>query len=406
MRVDFSPPDLIEAESQAVAEVLRSGWITTGPKTKEFEHKLSTYMNTPRVACLQSQTIAAELTLRILGIGPEDEVIIPAYTYTASASIIDHVQAKMVMIDSQLDSVEMDYDQLERAITNKTKVIIPVDLGGVICDYDRIYQIVESKRHLFEPKNEIQAQFGRIIVMSDAAHSIGAKLQTKNPLKMNVGQLADFSCISFHAVKNLTTAEGGCVTWKKNDNIDDEWLYKQYMLYSLHGQSKEAFQKFTAGSWEYDIEFLGYKANMTDIMASIGLVQLSRYEDLLKRRHEIVAMYEDGLSDLDLSIRPLVTTKQISSAHLFMIRLNHFTEQMRNQFIVEMANREVACNVHYKPLPMLSAYKKLGFKIEDYPNAFHLYENEVSLPLHTRLSNPMVYQVIETVKDSLKVVHA
>ena len=354
-------------------------------------------MGTPKVVCLQSQTIAAELTLRVLGIGPGDEVIVPAYTYTASASIVDHVGAKLILIDSQPNSLEMDYDALASAITERTKAIIPVDLGGVICDYERIFEIVESKRKLFKPKSSLQQVFGRVIVISDAAHALGSKR-----LGIPAGQWADFSNFSFHAVKNLTTAEGGCTTWKAHPDLDDEELYRQYMLFSLHGQSKDALAKTQKGAWEYDIVMPGYKGNMTDIMAAIGLVQLERYPQMLIKRQHIAELYNRAFAELPLQIRPLSGADFESCHHLYMIRLSQQCEAVRNQFIVKMAEKGVACNVHYKPLPMFTAYKQLGFKISDFPNAFSLYQNEVTLPLHTCLTEEMVDHVIQSVVETCR----
>lgn len=393
MRVDFSPPDVTEREIQAVAEALRSGWITTGPRTKAFERRLTAAMQSERTVCLQSQTISSELCLRALGIGPGDEVIVPAYTYTASASIVDHVGARLVMIDSQPDSVEMDYERLAAAVTTRTKAVIPVDVGGVICDYTRIFEALDSRRHLFQPSNDLQAVFGRPVVIADAAHSFGA---VRGDLP--TGCWADFSSVSFHAVKNLTTAEGGCLTWRRRAGLDSEALYRQFMLLSLHGQSKDALAKTKLGAWEYDIVLPGYKANMTDIMAAIGLVQLERYPELIGRRFEIARSYDAAFADLPLTLRPLSGAGFRSAAHLYFIRLNGCSEAERNIFIEKMAERDVACNVHYKPLPMFTAYRNLGFDIADYPNAFALYENEVTLPLHTRLSDAMVQYVADSVR--------
>lgn len=397
MNISFSPPDITELEIEAVADAMRSGWITTGPRTKELEIRLAGYFGVPRTVCLNSQTICAEMTLRVLGIGPGDEVIVPAYTYTASASIIKHVGARIIMVDSQKDTYEMDYDLLEAAITPRTKAIIPVDLGGVVCDYDRMFDIVESKRSLFQPGNSLQRAFGRVMIVADTAHALGASRGD-----LQAGAIADFSNFSFHAVKNLTTAEGGCVAWKENPNIDDDELYKKYMLYSLHGQSKDALAKTKMGDWEYDIRIPGYKGNMTDIMAAIGLAQLERYPELLDRRAEIVRRYDEGFADLPLYSRPHQTADYSGSRHLYMIHLQGLDETARNEFIIKMGELGVACNVHYKPLPMFSAYKNMGFDMADYPNAFQLYKNEVTLPLHTLLTDEQVEYVISSVRKVLE----
>ncbi len=397
MQIPFSPPDIGEAEIQAVAEAMRSGWITTGPRTKEFEKRLAAYLGTPQTVCLQSQTIASELCLRLLGVGPGDEVIAPAYTYTASASIVDHVGAKLVLVDSQPDSPQMDIQLLAAAITTKTKVIIPVDLAGIPCNYEEIYRVVEEKRPLFQPKNDLQSAFGRIVVLADTAHALGATAAGKM-----VGQLADFSSFSFHAVKNLTTAEGGCLTWKANPALDDEDLYRQFMLLSLHGQSKDALAKTRPGAWEYDIVLPGYKANMTDIMASIGLVQLDRYPDLLARRFELIKRYKEGLAGLPLVLPQMSGADWQSSGHLYMIRLQGANEDQRNRFIELLAEKGVAANVHYKPLPMFTAYRRMGFDIKDFPRAFALYQNEVTLPLHTSLTDEMADYVVQSVRAALE----
>lgn len=397
MKISFSPPDIGEREIAAAAEAMRSGWITTGPRTKELEKRLMAFTGAAGTVCLNSQTIAAELTLRVLGIGPGDEVIVPAYTYTASASIIDHVGARIVMVDSQPDNYEMDYDSVAAAITERTKAIIPVDLGGVVCDYERLFAVVEEKKHLFQPASPLQEIFGRIIVIADTAHALGAKHHDKP-----AGSIADFSNFSFHAVKNLTTAEGGCVCWKAHPGIDNELLYKQYMLYSLHGQSKDALAKTKPGAWEYDIVLPGYKANMTDIMAAIGHVQLDRYPGLLERRKEIIARYDAAFQNLPLTMRPHYTDAYQSSGHLYMIHLDGHAGEGRNSFIEKMAKRGIACNVHYKPLPMFTAYRNLGFDIKDYPRAFALYNNEVTLPLHTLLTDDEADYIIESVKAVLE----
>lgn len=394
--IPFSPPDITELEINEVIDALKSGWITTGGRTKLFEEKLSEYMGTKRTVALSSQTTAAEMTLRILGIGVGDEVIVPAYTYTASASVIHHVGAKIVMVDVSPETFELDYDALEQVITEHTKVIIPVDLGGRMCDYERLQEIVERKRSLFCAKNELQKKYGRIVIMADSAHGFGAMRQGKYS-----GQWADFTTFSFHAVKNLTTGEGGAVTWKSFDGLDDDWLYQQYMLMSLHGQSKDAFHKNQLGNWEYDIVYPAFKCNMTDIQAAIGLKQLERYDLILQRRKDIIMRYDEAL--LPYGIKRLVhfDEKVQSSGHLYLLRIPDLTEQQRNQMIVDLAERGIATNVHYKPLPMMTAYRQLGFSIEDYPNAYHQYCNEITLPLHTCLSDEDVDYVIQQVQAVL-----
>lgn len=396
MKVPFSPPDIGEAEIAEVVDTLRSGWITTGPKTKQFERELAEYCHTGRVACLSSQTTAAEMTLRLLGIGPGDEVITTAYTYTATASVICHVGATPVLIDVAKDSYEMDYEAMERAITERTKVIIPVDLGGILCDYQRILEIVERKKALFHPSNDLQRAIGRVIVMADGAHSVGGMRDGKIS-----GEAADFTCFSFHAIKNLTTAEGGAVTWRPIPGVDDEELYRQYMLLSLHGQSKDALKKSRPGDWEYDIVEPYYKCNMTDIQASLGLAQLRRYDSILERRHEIIRRYNEKLSGHGLRLPQHVGENFRSSGHLYIVRIEGADEQARNEVIVRMGEREIACNVHYKPLPMLTAYRKRGFDIKDYPNAYDLYHNAVSLPMHTCLTDEQVDFVAENLIDIL-----
>ncbi|MDM5373085.1 DegT/DnrJ/EryC1/StrS aminotransferase family protein [Bacillus bombysepticus] len=380
--IPFSPPDITDAEIEEVVKAMKSGWITTGPRTKELEKRIAEYIGVNKAVCLNSATAAMELTLRILGVGPGDEVITSAYTYTASASIIDHVGAKIVLVDTAPDSFEMDYEKLAEAITEKTKVIIPVDIAGKMCDYDTIYKVVESKKDLFRPNNEIQKLFNRVVVMTDAAHAFGAE---RNGMKC--GQVTDFTCYSFHAVKNLTTAEGGGVVWRNDLGLDDEWIYKQFMLYSLHGQSKDALAKTKKGAWEYDIVYPAYKCNMTDIMAAIGLVQLDRYEGLMKRRKEIIKMYDKMLLPIGIQSLQHYGENSYSSGHLYLARIPGIDENYRNDIIIKMAELGVATNVHYKPLPMLTAYKNLGFDIKDYPNAFNMYKNEITLPLHTLLEN-------------------
>ena len=393
--IPFSPPDISENEVQGVVEALKSGWITTGPKTKEFEKKIAEFCGTSKAVCLNSATACEESILRFLGIGEGDEVITSAYTYTASASPVIHVGAKVVLVDVAKDSYEMDYDKLEQAITERTKAIVPVDLGGIICDYERIFEIVERKKALFQPENEIQKAIGRIVVVADAAHAFGARKNIQEEWK-RCGSVADFTSFSFHAVKNLTTAEGGALTWKEIPGIDNEWIYKQFMLLSLHGQSKDALAKTKLGAWEYDILAPSYKCNMTDIMASLGLVQLRRYPSILARRKEIIEKYNEGLKDLDLSVLNHYGDDFASSGHLYLVRLNGKTREECNAVITKMAEAGVATNVHYKPLPLLTAYKNLGFDIKDYPNAYALFENEITLPLHTKLTDEDVEYVIET----------
>lgn len=395
--IPFSPPDITEAEINEVCEALRSGWITTGPRTKEFERRLAEYCGTQKVACLNSATAALELNLRVLGIGEGDEVIVPAYTYTASASAAIHTGAKVIFIDSKPGSFEMDYDLMEAAITEKTKAIIPVDLAGIICDYDRIFAAAENKKHLFKPANEIQKAMGRVAVCADCAHALGA---TRNG--RNAGQIADFTSFSFHAVKNLTTAEGGAATWKTVDGIDNDELYKQYMLFSLHGQSKDALAKTKAGAWEYDIVGPWYKCNMTDITAAIGLKQLERYPSLVERRKEIIAEYDKMCDSLGIIHLDHYGENHSSSGHLYLTRIPRITEEERNAIITEMAERGIACNVHYKPLPMMTAYKNLGWDIADFSNAYEFFKNEITLPLHTKLSDDDVKTVCENFAEVVK----
>lgn len=396
--VPFSPPDISETEIQGVVEALKSGWITTGPRTKEFERRIAEFCGTNKAVCLNSATACEESILRLLGIGEGDEVITSAYTYTASASPIAHVGAKIVLVDTAKDSFEMDYEKLEEAITEKTKVIVPVDLGGVICDYDRIFEIVERKKELFHPENEIQKAIGRIAVVADAAHAFGAKKKLGGEWKM-CGSIADFTSFSFHAVKNLTTAEGGALTWKEIPGIDNEWIYKQFMLLSLHGQSKDALAKTKPGAWEYDILSPAYKCNMTDIMAAIGLAQMDRYEGLLKRREEIIKTYDRALKPLGIQVLDHYGEDYRSTGHLYLTRIPEINREIANQIIEKMAEYGIATNVHYKPLPLLTAYKNLGFRMEDYPNAYKQFENEITLPLHTLLSDEDVEYVVEKFVD-------
>lgn len=387
--IPFSPPDMTEAEAQEVREAILSGWITTGPKTKEFERLIAICCQTKKAVALNSATAAMELTLRVLGVGPGDEVIVPAYTYTATASVVHHVGAKIVMVDVAPDSFEMDYDRIADAITERTKVVMPVDLGGVMCDYDRIFAAVESKRELFRPANDIQKAFGRVIVLADAAHAFGARWHGRM-----CGEVADFTSFSFHAVKNLTTAEGGAITWRSIEGVDDEWLYKQYQLLSLHGQNKDALAKTQLGAWEYDIVAPDYKCNMTDIAAAIGLVQLRRYAEILKRRRDIIGRYNKALEHCNVQVLNHYGDDHQSSGHLYLVRLLGKDAEYRNEVIRKMAERGIACNVHYKPLPMMTAYKNLGFDMNDYPNAYRQFENEVTLPLHTCLTDDDVEYVI------------
>ena len=423
--IPFSPPDMTEAEAKEVREAILSGWITTGPRTKKLESQISEYVHTDKTVCLNSATAALEMVLHLLDIQPDDEVIVPAYTYTATASVTQHVGCKLVMVDSQKDSVEMDYDKLAAAITEKTKVIAPVDLGGIVADYDRVFEIVEAKKGLFKPNNALQAKIGRIVVSADCAHSFGANRKGKM-----AGEIADFSSFSFHAVKNFTTAEGGALTWnlpfgnepvlvnssglmaqgldymptvpKKEGETWNELLYRLSQLFSLHGQNKDALAKTKLGAWEYDIIGPWYKCNMTDIMAALGLVQMERYPEMLKRRYEIVAKYNAALKDCNVAVLNHKGDDHCSSHHLYMVRLLGKTREETNKVIEQMAERGIATNVHYKPLPMMTAYKALGFDIADYPNAYHLFENEITLPLHTRLSDEDIDYVINNFVDIIK----
>lgn len=397
MKIQFSPPDITNAEIDEVIDTLKSGWITTGPKTKSFENKIAEYTNTSKAVCLNSATAAMEMTLRLLGIGEGDEVITSAYTYTASASVIHHVGAKIVLIDTAKDSFHMDYEKLEKVITKNTKAIIPVDIAGVMCDYDRILEIVNSKKNLFRPSNDIQEAIGRVVILADAAHSFGATYKNKKS-----GEVADFTSFSFHAVKNLTTAEGGAVTWKDISGINSEDIYKQFMLLSLHGQSKDALAKTKLGSWEYDILSPAYKCNMTDILASLGLAQLQRYPEILKRRREIIKMYDEGLKNCNLDILKHYGDDFSSSGHLYLVRLIDKDENYRDSVITKMAEKGIATNVHYKPLPMHTAYKNLGFDITDYPNAFDMYKNEITLPLHTLLTDEEARYVVDWLQEIIK----
>ncbi len=390
MNIPFSPPDIGEKEIEEVIDTLKSGWITTGPKTKKFENEIAKLCHTEKAVCLNSATAALEMTLRVLGIGEGDEIITSSYTYTASASPIVHVGAKVVLVDIQKGSLEMDYEQLANAITEKTKVIIPVDVAGILCDYDKIFKIVEEKKKLFKPSNEIQKLYNRVLIVADCAHGIGASQNGKM-----AGELADFTTFSFHAVKNLTTSEGGAAVWKNKDGLDNEAIYKQYQLLSLHGQTKDALHKNGLGNWEYDIVAPYYKCNMTDIMAAIGLAQIKRYPKLLQRRQEIIRKYNKAFKDLPIIPLNHKDNNHISSGHLYISRVKNISEQQRNEIIIRMAEEGIACNVHYKPLPMLTAYKNLGFDIKDYPNAYDFYRNEITLPLYTKLTDEQVDYIIE-----------
>ncbi|WP_286906546.1 DegT/DnrJ/EryC1/StrS family aminotransferase [Clostridium sp. UBA1652] len=388
--IPFSPPDITEEEIDEVIKAMKSGWITTGPRTKEFEKNIAEYLEVDKAVCLNSATAAMELTLRILGVGKGDEVITSAYTYTASASIIDHVGAKIVLVDTAPESFEMDYDKLKDAITENTKAIIPVDLAGKMCNYEKIFEVVEDKKELFKANNDIQRILNRIVVIADAAHAFGAERKGDK-----CGQVADFTSFSFHAVKNLTTSEGGAVVWRSDLGFDDEWLYKQFMLYSLHGQSKDALAKTQKGSWEYDIIYPAFKCNMTDILAGIGLVQLKRYDELLKRRKCIIEKYDKAISQMGVLSLQHYGEDFISSGHLYIVRIPGIKEEDRNKIIVKMAELGIACNVHYKPLPLFTAYKNLGFDINNYPNAYNQYINEITLPLHTLLTDEDIDYVCE-----------
>lgn len=390
MNIKFSPPDISDKEIQEVAEALRSGWITTGPRVKKLEKEIAEYVGTPKCVCLNSQTACAEMALRVLGIGAGDEVITSAYTYTASASVVCHVGAKLVLVDTQKDSLEPDYKALENAITNRTKAIIPIDLGGVPCDYDKIFEIVNRKKNLFVPNNDIQKAIGRVAVLADTAHAFGAEWHGKK-----VGSIADFSSFSFHAVKNFTTGEGGALSWKHIDGIDDEAIYKQVQLLSLHGQNKDALAKTQLGAWEYDIIGTWYKCNMTDVAAAMGLAQFERYPQMLMRRREIIEKYDKAFKPLGIKVLPHYTDEHTSSGHLYITRVPNITLEQRNEIITLMAHKGIACNVHYKPLPMHTAYKQMGFDIRNYPNAYAQFANEITLPLHTCLTDEEVDYIIE-----------
>ncbi len=395
--IPFSPPDITEEEIGEVAEALRSGWITTGPRTKQLEKLIADWVNTPMCVCLNSQTACAEISLRILGIGPGDEVIVPAYTYTATASVVCHVGARVIMVDCQHDSLEMDYDAMAAAITERTKAIIPVDIAGIPCDYDRIFRILEEKKHLFRPANDIQTKLGRVALVADAAHAFGATWNGKM-----VGEIADFTNYSFHAVKNFTTAEGGAMVWRHIDGVEDADIYRQAQLLSLHGQSKDALAKTQLGAWEYDIIGTWYKCNMTDVAAALGLVQFKRYPAMLVRRREIIEKFDAAFLPLGIHVLKHYTDRYASTGHLYLTRIPGITTEQRNEIIIRMAELGIACNVHYKPLPMHTAYKDLGFDIADYPNAYAHFANEISLPLHTRLTDEDVAYIIENYTEIVK----
>lgn len=404
MNIPFSPPDMSEAEIAEVAEALKSGWITTGPKTKEFEHLISEFCHTVHVdahgnpehttVCLNSATACMEMALRILGVGPGDEVIVPAYTYTATASSVCHVGARPVLVDCAPGSFEMDYEKVVDAINERTKVVMPVDLGGIVADYEKVFAVVESKKHLFKPNNDIQRAYGRCIVVADAAHAFGAQWKGKM-----CGEIADFTSFSFHAVKNLTTAEGGALTWRTHDGVDNEAIYKKLQLLSLHGQNKDALAKSKIGGWEYDIIGTWYKCNMTDVMAGIGLAQMKRYPELLRRRRQLIERYNEVLKPYNVEVLNHYGLEHSSSGHLYIVRINGATVEQRNDIIVKMAKRGIATNVHYKPLPMMTAYKELGYDIKDYPNAFDQYHNEITLPLHTRLTDEQAEYILSNFVD-------
>ena len=397
MKIPFSPPDISDVEINEVCDALRSGWITTGPRTKELERQVAEYCGVDRAVCLNSQTACAEMALRVLGVGEGDEVITTAYTYTATASVVCHVGARLVLVDTAKDSCEIDYDKVAKAINENTKAIIPVDIAGIPCDYDRLFEIVEEKKHLFRPNGKIQKALGRVAIMADTAHAFGARRQGRA-----VGSIADFSSFSFHAVKNLTTAEGGALTWRSIDGVSNDEIYKTLQLLSLHGQSKDALAKTQLGTWEYDIVGTWYKCNMTDIAAAIGLGQMKRYPEMLARRREIIEKYDAALRPLGIKTLDHYTDSYESSGHLYITRVPNITYEQRNEIIMKMAEREIACNVHYKPLPMHTAYKKMGFDIADYPNAYAFFENEITLPLHTSLTDEAVDFVIENYIDILR----
>lgn len=394
MKIPFSPPDITEQEAQEVTAALLSGWITTGPRTKQLEKNIASFCGVEKAVCLNSATASLESILQMLGIGPGDEVITTTYTYTATASVVYHIGATLRFVDTQKDSLEMDYDQMADAINERTKAVIPVDLAGIPCNYEKVFEAVESKKHLFRPNNNLQKSFGRVIVVADGAHALGAQWRGQM-----VGAIADFTSFSFHAVKNFTTGEGGALTWRNHQGIDNEKMYKEFQLLTLHGQSKDAFEKSTLNSWEYDIIYPGYKRNMTDVIAAIGLVQIKRYPALLARRKQLIERYNKALKDENVSVLPHFTDDHISSGHLYLVRLTGRDSNDRNQVINQMAERGIATNVHYKPLPMMTAYRKLGFDIKNFPNAYHFFENEITLPLYTKLTDEQVDYILENFKD-------
>ena len=394
MKIPFSPPDITEQEAQEVTAALLSGWITTGPRTKQLEKNIASLCGVEKAVCLNSATASLESILQMLGIGPGDEVITTAYTYTATASVVYHIGATLRFVDTQKDSLEMDYDQMADTINERTKAVIPVDLAGIPCNYEKVFEAVESKRHLFRPNNDLQKSFGRVIVVADGAHALGAQWRGQM-----VGAIADFTSFSFHAVKNFTTGEGGALTWRNHQGIDNEKMYKEFQLLTLHGQSKDALEKSTLNSWEYDIIYPGYKRNMTDVIAAIGLVQMKRFPALLARRKQLIERYNDALKDENVSVLPHFTDNHISSGHLYLVRLTGRDSNDRNQVINKMAERGIATNVHYKPLPMMTAYRKLGFDIKNFPNAYHFFENEITLPLYTKLTDEQVDYILENFKD-------
>lgn len=397
MNIPFSPPDISEKEINYVMDALKSGWITTGPKTKEFEKKITEYCGSSKTVCLSAATTSLEMTLRLLGIGKGDEVIVPAYTYTASCSVICHVGATPVMVDSQIDREEMDYEQMQDAITEKTKAIIPVDIAGILCDYEKIFEIIEEKKDLFNANSELQEAFNRVIVIADCAHGFGAIQNDKK-----AGNIADFTCFSFHAVKNLTTVEGGAVSWKNNENINDDKIYKEYQILSLHGQTKDALEKTQKGSWEYDILIPAYKCNMTDVQAAIGLGQLERYEKMLNRRHEIIKKYDEAFKGSKIITQKHSSNNYTSSGHLYLTRIKDITPKERNEIIVKMEEKGISVNVHYKPLPLLTAYKNLGYDIKNYPNAYNLFKNEISIPIYSSLSDREVDYITKNLLEILE----
>lgn len=394
MKIPFSPPDITEQEAQEVTAALLSGWITTGPRTKQLEKNIASLCGVEKAVCLNSATASLESILQMLGIGPGDEVITTAYTYTATASVVYHIGATLRFVDTQKDSLEMDYDQMADTINERTKAVIPVDLAGIPCNYEKVFEAVESKRHLFRPNNDLQKSFGRVIVVADGAHALGAQWRGQM-----VGAIADFTSFSFHAVKNFTTGEGGALTWRNLQGIDNEKMYKEFQLLTLHGQSKDALEKSTLNSWEYDIIYPGYKRNMTDVIAAIGLVQMKRFPALLARRKQLIERYNEALKDENISVLPHFTDNHISSGHLYLVRLTGRDSNDRNQVINQMAERGIATNVHYKPLPMMTAYRKLGFDIKNFPNAYHFFENEITLPLYTKLTDEQVDYILENFKD-------